>query len=222
MDYSPYILDEASSRIENILKMELSDLHVSDRLPSADDLNKQSVRKTNGSVVCVKYTIVIKDVEKKMKMQRLIASEFFNILKSHTGINDIQSVNNAFVALYDTPLKSDIDSLLEMVAKINALSNYCNYVMPSVSVKIAMDYSQLMVARLGLADSSNDRVCYSGTAVEKTLGMVDNTEFHRAVLVTDIFHKNLKKEYQDFFSKEKNDVYGASVINNAIDGWINK
>lgn len=228
--YNPYNLEEASARIENIMKMELSDIKVSDKLPTEDELNGQAVRNTNGSVVCVKYKIDIDGIDRGMRMLRLVASEFYNILLSHKGIRDIKDIDDKFVALYDTPLKSDIDSLLEMVAKINAVTNFFNYRMktdtlkePAIKIGIAMHYSHLIICRLGTADMNNISICYRGQAVKQTLKLVDDHEMTTTnnIYVTDTFYNNLKKEYQEFFSQE-NETYVASIINTAINNWGNK
>lgn len=228
--YNPYNLEDATARIENIIKMELSDIKALDKLPSNDELNNQAVRNTNGSVVCVKYKINFDGNEGGMKMLRLVASEFYNILISHKGIRDIKDIDDKFVALYDTPLKSDIDSLLEMVAKINAVTNFFNYRMksdtprePVLKVTMAMHYSRLVICRLGTADINNESICYRGQAVKQTLKLVEDNEINATnnIYVTDTFFNNLKKEYQDFFTEE-NDTYVASVVNTAINNWVNK
>lgn len=228
--FNPYSLEEASYRIENIMKMELSDIKVSDKLPSDDELNNQAVRNTNGTVVCVKYKINFEDIVGGMKMLRLVASEFYNILVSHKGVRDIQCIDDTFVALYDTPLKSDIDLLLEMVAKINAVTNVFNYRLKpdttkeaALKVTLAMHYSRIIICRLGTAGISNESICYRGHAIKQTLQIVDDYKdsVTNTIYVTDTFYNNLKTEYQEFFT-QVNEVYGASVINTAINNWINK
>lgn len=227
--FNPYNLDEAKARIENIINMEISDIKESDRLPSTDDLNSQSVRNANGSVVCLKFTIGFIDVVKKMKLMRLAASEFYNILVSHKGVRDIQFIDDTLVALYDTPLKNDIDQLLEMAAKITAVTSFFNYQISKPSndvvlkVRVAMHYSSLYVCRKGISSVDNDSIVFSGPEVSNTLKMVYDSMVPTAntIYVTDIFYHNLKKEYQEFFIKTEN-VYKASVVNTAISDWITK
>ena len=229
--FEPYILEDASDRIENILNMVLSDVNLSDKLPTSDDLKIQSVRYAYGSVVCVKYEITNNNTTYKMILMRLIASEFYNILKSHEGITNITVVGDTLIALYDTPLKSDIDKLLEIVAKLNAITKFFNFKIPfinngrsSLKVKIAMHYSSLSICPLGYSFEDSNDICYMGDALTKTKKMVESSDDkdRNTIFVTQTLYNNLKKDYQAFFSKCDKNTYSSDVINTAINSWTNK
>ena len=224
--YKQYSLNEANVRVDNILNMNLSNLDTVEILPTNEDLRTQTVRKAFASVICVKFKIKINDEIKRLKIQRLIASEFYNILNSHEGIYNISILNDTFIALYNTPRKGDIDNLIGIAAKLNSITQYFNFCVgtEAVDIKIAIHYSPISICRLGQTDDVNNGICYLGDSVSHTFKIVNDVfdNSNDVIFITDVIFKNLKNEYKVFFEKLDNDIYSTTISNNLISNWIDK
>lgn len=173
-------------------------------IPRDDDIGRFSVSSVYASILCIKFNINIEHIESRAKMMRLISSEYYNALVSHPKVRNVQNMGDTFLAIYDTPDKSDIDEIIELAARVNMLYDYFQQLISnddSISTSMAIDYAPIFFCGMGSLDEDNPKVMYQGVNILKTIGMVEqiNDTQKKNIIITPIIQSNIKKEYQRFF-----------------------
>lgn len=155
----------------------------------------------------------------------ILLSSIHSIFESNTRCIDIQAFGNCIVGVFDTPLKTDIDTVLDSVGMVNALFNLANNI-PQVSGDkkirkgIGMVYGKLLMSVL--PQSPETIVNWSGELFQKVLDYsMESISSDSLVYISFSIYNNFKESYQKLFHKMDvfNDRYEGQPVNIAMDKW---
>lgn len=227
----PYQAEEASQRIDSYLEMLGKDKTISflNAVPDMDE-NREPAIPVRVTIVCVAFEFPPKDDGnenrhwKQMVATQALVKEMLMVMMDSTHYCDTIVVGNYIYGIFSTPFKTQIDEMLETLAKINSSKDLVAMKLrvkgiEAPKLKIGADFGAVLRTSITLRE--NER-CFSwnGTRFKLLERMVDQQmNEDKDIVVTERFKQNLKKEYQEYMMPQ-NENYVANVRNIAIKKWI--
>lgn len=231
-----YDIDKSVERIDDILNAS------NDNFSDKDSILKRSeLTYTNGFYVYVTALFIdlvgssdMTDEHKRptlAKIYRSFISESVAIINSSEQSKEISINGDCVWAVFETPLKSDIQEVFTIAAKLNSLVKLLNYKYgkkgySKISAGIGMDYGRVLMIKAGYSGSSLNDVIWMGDAINQACHLANkaNRNSRKKVLLSGAIHTNLTEKQQGLCEKyydsdEGKYLYEASVINKNMDKW---
>lgn len=176
-NYKSYNWVSSSSRIKDILDQPAGQFEETDDLPSRDKLTY-----TNGFYGrCSAVFIDIRDssgLTQKYKrptlakIYRSFISEMVAVLNGHANVREVNIVGDCVWAVYNTPLKSDIDEIFSRAFHANTLlkllnAHFSKKSIDPLKVGIGVDWGRVLMIKAGYSGSSINDVIYMGDVVNR-------------------------------------------------------
>ena len=158
--------------------------------------------------------------------QRVIVQQaFLNIMREHNKCFDFMFFGDEMTCILDTTFQSDIDELLEQLAKLNSMMSIMSkksqkFGLHAMEWGIGVHYGDTFVSvqRHHSADvhlNWSGPACYLARSLSgKAIGNAPNT-----VYSTDVFYHNLKDQYKGLMRKGNENTYTANIVNRLIKDW---
>lgn len=232
-----YDVKKSASRIDEILDASNSNYADKTSIPS-----RESLTYTNGYYVNV--TSLFIDIvgssdmtsEHKRptlaKMYRAFISECTAIMNSSEHCKEISINGDCVWGVFDTPFKSDIDSVFSVAAQLNSLIKILNYKLKKkgyseISVGIGIDYGRALMVKAGYSGSGLNDVIWMGDVVNNACHIANKAgrDYRDAIMVSSCLYGNLNEENQKFFRTTQIDYttyYQCDVVNIGMDTWYNE
>ena len=228
-----YNFEESLSRIDQMLNFQIADESASVRVPILDDIPTKGGVVTNCSVLQIemKSSPLLDVYSSLLCVYRAFLSEAVAILSSHSHCVDIIVLGTRMTAVFSTPFKYNIESLIDKAAMVNTLAQVVTKKakglgLPGITVRIAIDYGKAMLMRLGkfnVGEVMPSSLVWMGAPVEGASKLIDNTNHDWNIWISGVIYQNLKEEYKKFFHHEMEyEGYGADIINTYMKNWLNK
>lgn len=229
--YKIFSIEDADKRMDSIVKSIPQDTIPYDEL--IQNKRDWTYVLNKGSVVCVHlaFKTLQTDGEKLLKAYCICNNEIRAVFVDNHNLVDFIALGDDFIGIFDTPLCSDIDRLLETVGKLNAVL-YCIKEKINIALhleldfQIGVDYTKLVMinnVENGFDNSFSSPRTWNGIALikAKELSVSKNgvlpSEKH--VYISARIYNNIKEEYKKFFSF-CNDYYIADIVNTNIINWL--
>ena len=227
----PYQADEASLRIDAYLDMlgEDNSVNFLNAVPGVDENTEPAVA-IRVTLVCVEFDFPDKDDSdnnrqwKQMVATQTLIRELLMVLMDSFHCREIKVVGNYIYGIFSTPFKSQIDEVLETLAKVNSVKDLVSLKLKgkgikSPKMKIGADYGSVL--RTTFRKEENQTIhLWNGTRFKHLAALVERQmEEDEDIVVTGRFKQNLKEEYQKYMIA-KEDKYVANVKNIALKKWI--
>lgn len=185
------------------------------------DLSEVGSAKVFVTVVSVYFDQVAEDTPED---HSILHNSVVKIFEENSKCRDIVTHGHYVTAVFDTPFKTDIDSALDSVGKINATFNIAYHIRKSTKIVgirkgIGMAYGNVLLTTIG---SGNRAIInWDGGAFETaTVYAREAAEnANSKVLASYTIYNNLKEDYQKFFKEEGEDKYVAFPVNIAMEKW---
>lgn len=181
---------------------------------------------SKGVVHVAVVSVYIKEDSYRSHADRATITEsIYAALAEHPKCKDIFSLGNFIVAVYDTPFKNDIDSVLDCVGKVNALFNLVNKIYgqsmhPNLVRGIGMNYGKALLVKSMEGDVP--QYVWSGEAVNTATTLSEQAATDDKVYASFTIFNNLKEDYQKLFKQVPfEDYYEATPVNIVMNKWIN-
>lgn len=229
---SIYNFEESLFRIDQMLNFQISEEETRSSIPNLNVIPAKGGVITNCSVMQMEMTpSSSSDYSQLLRVYRAFLSETVAILASNINCVDIKALGTQLTAVFNTPFKNNIETLIDKTAMINTLAQIVTKKakrlgLPGISVKIGVDYGNVMLMRYGKLN--NDEVypkglVWIGKPVEGAQMLVERPVFGRNIWISDVVFQNLSEEYTKFFQREKESgCYCADIINMHMKSWLNK
>lgn len=155
-----------------------------------------------------------------------ILKAIYEAFNEHPKCLDIHSLGSYVVAIFDTPFKTDINTILDCVGKVTAMFNLVDKVIEHPTITrftrgIGMNYGKALLVKC----LSGEKPEYSwlGEAVGIAIKYSEEAKLStRRVRASYTIYNNLKEDYQKLFSSVSlNNTYEADPVNIAMNKWIN-
>lgn len=232
LETSRYSFEESLSRLDQMLNAQGK---AEDPTLSSVPLLSSIPRKGGVVTYCSVLQLEMKvssenSFEKIIYLYRAFLSEAVAIVSSHSRCLDVVALGTRLTAVFNTPLKKDIEALIDRAAMINSLAQVVSKKaagvgLPEINIKIAIDYGKVMLMRYGkyhVEEMEPQALVWIGDPVERTARLLSASDLTVMVLISDIVYGNLNENYQKFFHRNlKYSCYGADVINSYMKNWLN-
>lgn len=228
--YKEYNFDESLTRIDAIWNSILP----TDEIPLSDLMDSHTMSNTSATIVAIQISIIGMEInetscEIQIKHKTAALSEIMAIFQSDSTTIDIQYNDDTIVAVMDTPKKSNIDTVLESAARINALQSVLRkkaerYSSAQINFGIGLVYGEVYF--MPIIVNGKRIIHINGPAIERAKQNAKRGINQKDTVVASFsFYNNLKEDYKKFFKEDtslKPSVYTASVINVQMNNWLNK
>lgn len=235
-NYKRYSHEDSSERIREILNQPSGIFEEVQALPDRDNLTF-----ANGFYgYCSAVFVDIRNSSKLpgnyarpvlAKIYRSFISEMVAVLNSHEKVREVNIVGDCVWAVYNTPHKSDIDSVFSTVAKANTLLKLLNYHyskkgISSLKIGIGVDYGRALMIKAGFSGSKINDVVYMGDVVNRAAHLAHEAGRGTAnpIFFGAVFRNNLNRDNQGLLRSASvlnlGTVYTGSVINKVMDSWV--
>ena len=162
------------------------------------------------------------------KIYRCFISETVAILNSNDNCVDIRITGDCVSGIYNTPHKTDIDTMFSDAARINSLIKTLSFKleergMQNVSIGIGMDYGRSLMVKAGYSGSGISDVLWIGGVVNRASQLCRYANKHKGIESTFVSYKtfiNLSDYNKKLLRKHSaHNCYYGDVINVTMDEW---
>ncbi len=146
------------------------------------------------------------------------------------NINEIYIEGDGIWGVFDTPYKSDINTLFSTGARVSSLIDILNFrfskhgISP-IEVGIGITYGTSLYIKAGYKGSGINEVVWLGKLVSeahKLCSYGNKTYYDEEMMVSSVFYSNLNEYNQNLLSyNSQRGCYHGNVINKVMDGWLN-
>lgn len=158
--------------------------------------------------------------------QRVLAQHLFvNLMREHKKCFDFMFFGDDMCCALDTTFQTDINELLELLAKLNSMLNILSRKSEKVDLLalewgIGVHYGDSFVA-VNRYQSQNERFNWSGLAFQTAFDLSNMAlnDAPNTIYTSDVFYQNLKDKYKELLRKKDTSIYTANIINRPIKDW---
>lgn len=222
-------------RIDEILNADNKKYEEKDSIPVRSNLTF-----TNGFYVnCTALFVDICDSSKLTdyqnrpvlaKIYRSFISELVALFNGAANSKEVNINGDCVWAVFDTPLKSDIDGVFSVACQANALVNILNYKLEKKEYKtykvgIGMDYGRALMIKAGHKGSTINDVIWMGDVVNQAchLAGYGNNVYSLGypIMLSSTVYNNLNKDNKDLCSYSSNYMcYKSDAVNTVMNNWL--
>ena len=158
--------------------------------------------------------------------QRVLAQHLFvNLMREHKKCFDFMFFGDDMCCALDTTFQTDINELLELLAKLNSMLNILSRKSEKVGLLalewgIGAHYGDSFVA-VNRYLTQNERFNWSGLAFQTAFDLSNMAlnDAPNTIYTSDVFYQNLKDKYKELLRKKDTSIYTANIINRPIKDW---
>lgn len=231
-----YDIDKSAQRIDDILSAGNGNFEDVSSLPS-----RSSLTYTNGYYVNVTALFIdivgssdMTDEHKRpvlAKTYRSFISECTAIMNAESICKEININGDCVWGVFETPQKSDIDTVFGVSAELNSLIQILNYKLmkkgySQISVGIGMDYGRALMIKAGYSGSGLNDVIWMGDVVNSACHLSGQAgrNGRKTLVVSSCIYGNLNEHNQglltSFYDASTwNTKYEGNVISTYMDNW---
>ena len=232
-----YDVENSASRIDEILDASNSNYADKTSIPS-----RSSLTYTNGYYV--KVTSLFIDIvdssdmtnEHKRptlaKMYRAFISECTTLMNASDLCKEININGDCVWGVFETPYKSQVDSVFSIAAQLNSLIEILNYKLEkkgysTISVGIGMDYGRALMVKAGYSGSGLNDVIWMGDVVNSACHLANKAGRNgkQPVVVSSVVYSNLNEHNQGIVYETTIDgstVYHGYIYNVPMREWYDE
>lgn len=233
-NHKDYNFNESKKRIDEILNSNDINYEEFNYIPSRDKLTF-----TNGFYAdCSALFIDIRNSSQLpqnhsnpilAKLYKIFISESIAIMNANKKCSEINIQGDCVWGVFNTPHKSDIDSVLDTTARLSSLIDTINIKLNNknispINVGIGVAYGKALKIKAGYDGSTINDVVYIGDVVNEASKLScygSSTFLDYRVMISDIFYNNLKDEYRSFFSyNSRRECYHSDIFDKYMNTWV--
>ena len=229
-----YDVDKSAKRIDDILDASNSNYSDKDSVPS-----RTSLTYTNGFYVNITALFIdivessdMTDEHRRptlAKMYRAFISECTALMNASDLCKEININGDCVWGVFETPYKSQVDSVFSIAAQLNSLIEILNYKLEkkgysTISVGIGMDYGRALMVKAGYSGSGLNDVIWMGDVVNSACHLANKAGRNgkQPVVVSSVVYSNLNEHNQGIVYETTIDgstVYHAYIYNVPMREW---
>lgn len=165
------------------------------------------------------------------KLYRSFISEMVAVLNGSPNVREVNIVGDCVWAVYNTPLKSDIDDVFSTAAKANTLKELLNKELAkkdyeTMNFGIGVDWGRALMIKVGHKGSGINDVVYMGDVVNRAAHLAHEAGrgWRNPIWVGESFAGNLNEHNQGLLTSEYDSAMGSyrsgNAVNVAMNEWI--
>lgn len=232
-NYQAFTLTESVDRIDEILTTSDAKFEELNSIPSRDRLTF-----TNGFYVqCSSLFIDIRGSSglsskyqrpSLARIYRSYLSEMVAVMNGNIQCREINIAGDCAWGVFDTPLKSNIDSVFSTAAKLNSMIKIINCRFRKkkgydpIKVGIGLDYGRALMLKSGYKGSGINDVIWMGEVVNQAskLCSYGNKAISSPLVLSNVIYNNLNENNQKIVNKNYfYDCYEGNIVDVVMENW---
>lgn len=235
-NYKPYNYLDSSKRITEILNQPAGTFQEVDGLPDRDKLTF-----TNGFYgtcsalfIDIRGSSILTEKYKRptlAKIYRAFISEMVALLNSDLLVREVNIVGDCVWAVYNTPLKANIDNVFAVAYQANTLKKLLNHHfgkkgIDPISIGIGADWGRALMIKAGYSGSGINEVIYMGDVVNRAAHLAHEAGrgLRPAIYVGSDFQGNLNDANRGLLTHQYvqglGSVYTGDVVRTDMYDWV--
>lgn len=235
-NYGYYNFVSSAARIREILDQPAGAFMESDSLPDRDKLSYTNGFYSNCSAIFVdiRDSSGLTDRHTRpvlAKLYRSFISEMVAVLNGSTNVREVNIVGDCVWAVYNTPLKTDIDDVFSTACQANTLKALLNAELSrkkyeNLKFGIGLDWGRALMIKAGYKGSGLSDVIYMGDVVNRAAHLAHEAgrQWANPIFVGESFAGNLNDHNQGLLTKSHSYSLGnyrsCDAVNTAMNVWI--
>ncbi len=233
-----YDIEKSAERIQEILDSNNSNYEDKDNIvPSRNSLTYNNGYYVNVTALFIDVVGSSKLIEEckrptLAKIYRSFISECVAIISSNSQCREVSIHGDCVWGIFEIPIKSNINSVFSVAAKINSLVKLLNSKLgkknyQTISVGIGIDYGRALMIKAGYKGSSINDVVWMGSVVNNACHLANKAgRFSREPIIisSDIYdslNENNQSLLTSYYDIEQNCTnYEGNIINSSMNNWI--
>lgn len=212
-NYKAYDFEKSRDRIDEILDSSDNNYEDKKEIP-----NRENLTFTNGYYVYGSAIFVDMRGSKEYatnhrrpvlaKVYRSYISELIAILNSLQIVRELYIEGDCVWAIYNTPLKKDVNDVFSISAKVNSLIDTLNIKLKKrkytpIKAGTGVHYSETLMIKAGYSGSGINEVTWIGNLVSETADLCSkaNKNGKSRSLISNVFYNNLNEDNKKLLSK---------------------
>ena len=201
-NYKDYDYLKSISRIDTILEQQDSSFEELNTIPVSSALTYNNGFYVNATAVFVDIRNSSKLISTHKrptlaKIYRSFISETLAILNSDINCKFLNVEGDCVNAIFDTPNKRDIDSVISNAARVQSLIKILNCKLKKknisqISVGIGIDYGRLLMIKAGYSGSGLNDIVWMGEALNIAAKICNNANksIYPSILISSVIFNN--------------------------------
>ena len=224
---SKYNYLEGLERIDSRLQSNIDSNRIP-TIPRFDECGSRGTILCYGTVVSIQLRPVEDeykiDESQKLKIIESFFSETCQIIRSNSSCRDIIVSNLTITAIYNTALKSEIDDVINDLARIRSLISIIekksNITRGLIDIRISACYSSLSMTVIESSEISK-HFLWSGDAIKTSHKMLDDID-NSSILISKLVWDNLSESNQKCFipHNQLSGMYVGNIVNVVMNNWL--
>lgn len=232
-NYKAYDFEKSRDRIDEILDSSDNNYEDKKEIP-----NRENLTFTNGYYVYGSAIFVDMRGSKEYannhrrpvlaKVYRSYISELIAILNSLQIVRELYIEGDCVWAIYNTPLKKDVNDVFSISAKVNSLIDTLNIKLKKrkytpIKAGTGVHYSETLMIKSGYSGSGINEVTWIGNLVSETADLCSkaNKNGKSRSLISNVFYTNLNEDNKKLLSKCYSlDCYEGNYVNSKMNKWV--
>lgn len=233
-----YNIENSAERIQEILDSNNSNYEEKGNVvPSRDTLTYNNGYYVNVTALFLDIVGSSKLIESckrptLAKIYRSFISECVALISSIDQCKEVSIHGDCVWGIFETPKKSDIDTVFYIAASLYGLVNILNLKLAkkkyqTISVGIGIDYGRTLMIQAGYKGSSINEVVWMGNVVNNACHLANKAgrDAREPIVVSSVIYINLNTHNQSLLSSYYDSEYGCynyegNVISTSMEEWI--
>lgn len=165
------------------------------------------------------------------RIYRSYISEVIAIINSNNKCAEINVQGDCVWAIFDTPLKSDIDGAFDTSAQISSIVDILNCKLAKrkiepIKIGIGIDYGRALMIKAGSSGSGINEVVWMGDVVNSACKLCSygNKELYDyELMISEVIYNNLKNENKILMKwNTLRNCYHGNIISTTMNDWVNQ
>lgn len=233
-NYINYDFEKSRDRIDDILNSNDNNFEEVTSIPNRDKLSY-----TNGFYV--KCTSMFVDIRKSTeltakykrptlaKIYRTFISEVVAVINGNDECSEIFIQGDCVWAVFNTPYKVDIDSVISTSAQVSSVIDTMNCKFKKkniepISVGIGIDYGRALMIKAGYSGSAINDIVWMGDVVNQAakIARFGNRDWSdRETMISSDIYTNLNEANKALFVyNSTRSCYHGNIVNTVMNKWL--
>lgn len=231
-----YNVNKSSDRMDEILDANNSNYSDKDYIPTRSSLTYNNGYYVNVTALFIDIVGSSDMTDEHLrptlaKIYRSFISECVAIMNSEEICKEISINGDCVWGVFETPKKSDVDTVISISAKLYSMIKILNYKLKKksykeISVGIGIDDGRALMIQAGYSGSSINEVIWMGDVVNSACHLANRAgrNGREVVVFPHVIYNNINDHNRSLFkayydSNENRNLYEGTIINTDMDEW---
>ncbi len=231
-----YDVDKSSDRMDEILDANNSNYSDRDHVPARSTLTYNNGYYVNVTALFIDIVGSSDMTDEHLrptlaKIYRSFISESVAIMNAEEICKEININGDCVWGVFETPKKSDVDTVITIAAKLYSMIKILNYKLKKknykeISVGIGIDDGRALMVQAGYSGSSINEVIWMGDVVNSACHLANKAgrNGRKAVIFPYVIYNNINEHNKGLFTTyydidEWKTLYEGTIVNTRMEYW---